>query len=140
VKSLLRQGTRPVVVEIIIIIVLLLALYEVAGTVFHQVRLHKRRKFLVRFISEGHLLENSIPSDSQDQLLPWTDAVQRWITQTSATLETFSSEAVAYFNQGLPMNIAYPNAPPALGRTLDMLRIRLDNLRMILERPDRFYY
>jgi hypothetical protein len=137
-KVLLQEGTGEIGTwqSIAVILVLLAALYQLADTIYHQVRIHTRRKVLSRLLSEGHTLQNARFSDRNlDGLLPSKMAVDAWFKETTSTLRTYSSKAAAFFE-----SVTVPGAPPGTLSADEIFLLRLDNLRTILERPDLYYY
>jgi hypothetical protein len=122
--------------SIAVVLVLLAALYQLAETIYHQVRIHMRRKVLSRILSDGHTLQNARFSDhSLDELMPSKMAVDAWFKETTSTLRTYSSEAASFFE-----SVSVPGTPPGTLSAEEIFRLRLDNLRAIVERPDLYYY
>lgn len=82
---------------VIELLVLLLIAYEVIPGFWHKRRVKRRLKALSTLVSEGQLLEDSAPSQSDDQtvVVKWTNDVTTWDRKTNETLVCFSKQAAA---------------------------------------------
>lgn len=121
--------------------------YEVIVT-FLDRREKRRRKKLVNsrseairtLISKGHQLLVSAPHSPVSALIPqaaaWIDLVHAWNREVQALLQSYSSQALASYNQGIPHDASFPGLALATHRDYAILLLRLDNLRNIMEKTD----
>lgn len=127
------------VVELLVLAIIAL---ESVVHVYHWLKIRRRMKRIRGYLSKGHELQSDVPRDDRTQVLPWTERVNSWITETNQYLGGHSQEAsisFMHFGGGMVRHLVYPGVHFDAQECFANLQERLDNLRGIMERPDVYF-
>jgi hypothetical protein len=145
------EGARAIdwVMLVIEALVLILIAYEVViahldrrGARMRKQATDRRSEAIRELVSKGHVLLASAPRFGENDMIvaKWKDSLRDWNVEVQTLLKSYSSQALASYNQGIPKSASFPGlAAGNVQGDYSFLLMRLDNLQNIMEKPDVYY-
>jgi hypothetical protein len=136
---------RPfdVLMLVVEVLVLILIAYEVGSGVWQRIRRHRRSKRVLEFFSEGQALQDDAPTTTSPivEIPEWERRCRDWTDGTNDLLKRYSPQASAAFllSAGGLLDWDFFGIHEGAHDTYQSLQRHLNNLRLIMERPDVYF-
>jgi len=138
-RRLFVVGSRPIDIAMLVIEVFVLLLIggEQLMHGLHNFRIHRRVKVLRMRLAEGQVLRRDVLKHGEQGIGDWKIVAEKWIKDTTDTLEGYSGAAFASFLHASGNPTAASLLVPRQARdTYQSLQECLNNLLGIIEKPE----
>jgi hypothetical protein len=136
---------RPfdILMLVVEVLVLILIAYDVGSEIWQRNRRHRRLKRVLEFLSEGQALQDGAPTTASSvvEIPEWERRCQDWADGTNDLLKRYSPQASATFllSAGGFLDWNVLRIHESAHDTYQSLQRHLNNLRLIMERPDLYF-